>query len=47
MRCFVGIPIDQARLIYAGQQLENAHTLADYRIADKSILHLVLKLRGS
>ena len=42
----VGIPLHDARILFAGRQLENGRTLLDYNIIHGSELLLVLRIAG-
>lgn len=39
-----GTPVNQHRLIFNGRELIDGKTLRDYKIADKDIIHIVLRL---
>ena len=41
-----GIPSAEQRLIFAGRQLEDDHTVAEYNITKRKTLHLALRLCG-
>ena len=40
------IPLDQLRLIFKGNSLENNRPLSDYNIKKKSVIHIVHYLLG-
>ena len=39
-------PVDQQRIVFAGKQLEDGRTMADYGVKEPSTLHMLLRLRG-
>ena len=41
-----GIPVDQQRLVFAGKQLQEGHTVSDYGIKANDAISLILRLRG-
>ena len=42
----VGVPPEENKMIYAGRELKDDHTLSDYNISKESTLHMVLVVRG-
>ena len=42
----IHIPTSHQRLFFAGKQLENGHTLADYNVSQRSTLHMGSSLVG-
>ena len=41
-----GIPMSQQRLVFQGQNLDNTKSLVEYGLCNKSMIYLVLQLRG-
>lgn len=41
-----GIPVEHQRLIYAGEQLTDQHTLYEYDVRNGSSIHMVLQMRA-
>lgn len=41
-----GIGIEEQRIIYCGRQLDDGRQLVDYRVQNKTALHLVPRIRG-
>ncbi len=41
-----GVHVDQQRLVYRGEELDNDRTIANYNIPNESTFHLTLSLKG-
>ncbi|KAM3207475.1 hypothetical protein ACQJBY_062617 [Aegilops geniculata] len=41
-----GVPLDRHRVVYAGKQLEDGRTLAEYNVMKESTLCVILRLGG-
>ena len=41
-----GVAVGDQRLIYAGKNLDDTKTVADYNLTKDSTLHMVLRVRG-
>jgi len=41
-----GIPVDQMRLVFSSKVLQDDWTLVDYGVEEKSVINLILSLRG-
>lgn len=42
-----GIPTELQKLIFGGKQLEDDHTVSDYKIVEGSIVHPLVQSAGS